>query len=133
MSTPPHSPYTPAAATTAAAQQPRAALPAATATVAPPARSAAATAALATAGLGTPSDLAVGEGPTSPISGPYPMPPSLLNDAAILLRAHTTATWADVTAPAPPTASSALVTAIATIQAAVEASLDRERAATLAL
>jgi hypothetical protein len=118
MSTPPPSPYTPAA--TAAAQQSRTTLTATAATVAPPARSAVATtaltAALATVGLDTPSDLAIGEGPY--IVGLGPLPDATL--AAQPRRGsppgfptRATATWADVTAP--PTASSALVSAIATI------------------
>jgi hypothetical protein len=105
--------------------------------VASPARSAAATSALtvalAAAGLGPHNDLAVGG--ASYIAGLGPLPDATL--AAQPRRgsppglASATTTWADVTA-SPPT-SSTLDTAIAIIQAVVEASRDRKRATTLAL
>ena len=130
----------PAAAAAAAAQQARAAVDVTTAAVASPARSVpsaattALTAALVAGGLGPHSELAIGGTPY--IVGLGPLPAATLvvqprRGSPPGFPAHATTTWANVTASPP--ASSALVTAIATIQAAVEASLDRERAATLAL
>jgi hypothetical protein len=83
------------------------------------------------------SELAVGGAPY--ISGLGPLPDAAPHAQQQLLRRHSspsgfsaraTTTWADATAPL---TSSTLVTAIATIQATVEASRDCERAATIVL